>query len=253
MTVPLPFSIDLSDGRCARAVRAAPLASARDVLRLLGIPRPIGTLVVIGGTEQLTPTVAAELRRQLGDAVAAMVLDDDLTVVTGGTDAGVIAILGQGLARRNPRAPVIGVAPAGRVLWRGQTSGPADDAVDLEPGHTHFVLVDGEDWGDETPLLLNIVDELASQAPVVVVLASGGSIARRELIGLVERGHRVVVLGDSRRLAGEVATAATGGGAGDVLDEALARGQVEILPSGAAPVELVARLRQRLAPPAVSQ
>ena len=247
MTVQAPFSINLRDGHRARAVRATPTAPAREVLRSLGIPQPRGVLLVIGGTEQLTATVAADLRQQLGAAVARMVVDDDLTVLTGGTDAGVIAVIGQGLTRGNLRAPVIGVVPEGRVTWPGRRPAAGDEAADLEPDHTHFVLVDGEDWGDETPLLLGIVDELASQAPVVVVLASGGSIARRELIGLVERGHQVVVLGDSGRLAGEVAAATTGGGAGAVLDQAIAHGQVEILPSGAAPSELVAHLRRRLA------
>jgi SLOG in TRPM, prokaryote/SMODS and SLOG-associating 2TM effector domain 1 len=79
------------------------------------------------------------------DGLARVVSEERLTLITGGTDAGVFSLLGAGLGDHSPAASV-GVAPAGRVTWPGRTDA-APDAVPLEPHHSHFALVEGEEWG----------------------------------------------------------------------------------------------------------
>src|SRR5262249_40199469 len=85
-------------------------------------------------------------RLLLCDGLARVVVEERLTVVTGGTDLGIFRLFGAG--RSGGTATVIGVATARRV--------PSDEAssresVPLESHHTHFVLVEDADWGDETP------------------------------------------------------------------------------------------------------
>src|SRR5206468_11337979 len=62
--------------------------------------------------------------------------------------------------------PLIGVAPAGAVaLPRSSDPHPAPEAVPLEPHHSHFLLVPGERWGDESPWLAAVVAALAGDRP----------------------------------------------------------------------------------------
>jgi len=201
--------VRLSTGS-AQAVQAAGTDSPATVLARLGVQRPIATLVLIGGTDDLDADLARRLQRLLG-GVAAATVDDKVTIVSGGTAAGVLALFGSGLEDRKPTAPVIGIVPAGKVDLNPSAHRVEDDKAVLEPHHTHFVLVDGNHWGDETPMLLGIVRELARQSPAVVLLASGGDIARQELEGLLAAGIRVIVLRGSGRLADEVATSGAGG------------------------------------------
>src|SRR6266849_2567708 len=175
--------VRLSTGS-AQAVQAAGTDSPATVLARLGVQRPIATLVLIGGTDDLDADLARRLQRLLG-GVAAATVDDKVTIVSGGTAAGVLALFGSGLEDRKLTAPVIGIVPAGKVDLNPSAHRVEDDKAVLEPHHTHFVLVDGNHWGDETPMLLGIVRELARQSPAVVLLASGGDIARQELEGLL--------------------------------------------------------------------
>ena len=84
-------------------------------------------------------------------ALAGLVIEERITVITGGTEAGVFALFGQALAAQGgPAAPCVGVAITGRS---------APDK--LEPHHTNFVLVEGDTWGDETPVMYRLVAALA--------------------------------------------------------------------------------------------
>ena len=202
---------------------------------------------MIGGTDDLDPVVAHRLRRQLADGALAMAIGDALTVVSGGTAAGVLALFGSGLEHRSPTAPVIGVVPSGKVAWNASADRVRDDQVPLESHHTHFVLVNANEWGDETPMLLAIVRELANHAPTVALLASGGPIAMRELTGLLEAGTPAVVLGGSGRLADDVARTMTAARRSDhVLASAKAGGLIEVVDIGAPSAELSRRLRDML-------
>jgi hypothetical protein len=65
-----------------------------------------------------------------------------VTVLDGGTDAGIFAVLGAGLAERPGRGCSVGVVPEELVTWPGRRW-PPRDTVALEPHHSHFVLVEG--------------------------------------------------------------------------------------------------------------
>src|ERR1051326_1541043 len=159
----------LSGGTEALVVAAPASASGAEVASALGIERARGLLVLNGGTEELPPAEAERLSLLFRDGLAPVVPAGGVTVVTGATDAGIFRLLGEALDGK-ATAPVIGVAPAGRVGTESQ-----EQPVPLEPHHSHFVLVEGADWGDETPLMLSLSDALSASAPSVVVLASGGS------------------------------------------------------------------------------
>ena len=81
----------------------------------------------------------------------------DCWFTSGGSDSGVMAILGQARAKRAPRAPLIGIMPWGvvknRELFMSETASrpprgndkalhtPPSVEIQTEDNHTHFLMV----------------------------------------------------------------------------------------------------------------
>jgi hypothetical protein len=217
------------------------------IVQQLDLPPVRGVVVLNGGTIELDGEREARLRALLGDGLAAVVKEDGLTVVTGGTDAGVFALFGAALGDGSS-VSAVGVAPLERVRWPGRDTA-GDDAVPLEPHHSHVVLVDGREWGDETGTMMRLVGALAAGVPSLAVLAGGGAIARRELLAHVRAGRRVVVLAGSGRLADDVAAVVTGSSSHDPeLREAAASGRITVFDTTRRPEELRALVRALMTP-----
>lgn len=156
-----------------------------ELLAGLELPAPRATVILNGSTAECDPALAGVLGE-----LAAAAIRERLTVVTGGTDAGIFALFGAAMAE--PTAPLVGVAPRHR------------DGVPLEPHHTHVVLVEGDDWGDETPVLLTLADALGRLAPSVAVICGGGAITRQEAAGHLRAGRPVIAVAGSGGVAGEL-------------------------------------------------
>ena len=170
-------------------VEARADAGGDDLVAALGLPAPRATVVLNGTTAERDPGLAGVLGE-----LAAAARRERLTVLTGGTDAGIFSLFGTALAE--PTAPLVGVAPRGR------------DGVALEPHHTHFVLVDGDAWGDETPALLALADALGRLAPSVAVVCGGGAVTRAEVAGHQHSGRPIVAVAGSGGVADELAESA---------------------------------------------
>lgn len=206
--------ISLTPQRRAQVVRCAPPCDAAQVVAALGLPRPAPVVVVNGTTAPLPPAVAAPVSAAFTDAVVPVARDHGAVVVTGGTDAGVIALLGQAVDGADA-PPCVGVAPWGTTTWPGRSQPPASpDAAPLEPHHRHFVLVEGTRWGSETATMLALVAALSADAGSVAVLVGGGEVAETELAGHRAAGRGIVVVRGSGRLADRVAAERSTNGAG---------------------------------------
>jgi hypothetical protein len=234
-------------GGSARAVEAVPDADGAALVAALGLPEAVATVVLNGSAGEIDGRLAVRLSAAIGaDGLAGLAEREGLTVVTGGTDAGIFSILGRAMADRS--APLVGVAPRGLVTWPGQ---PGSDRIPLEPHHSHFVLVDGAGaWGDETPALLGLVRALDRTAPSVAVICGGGPVTRREALGHVREGRPLVVVSGTGRMADELTAAISGTGPtpGD-LGEIVARGHVTVCPLAAGGLALVAAVLAALEPP----
>jgi SLOG in TRPM, prokaryote len=238
-------------GRSALAVLAPASVSGEDAAAALGLQTPRALVVLNGSTDELPPGLTATLRRALSDGLARVVSDERLTVVTGGTDAGVFAIFGEALADRRT-APCVGVAPANAVSWPGRDdaeagSAPWDDLVPLEPHHSHFLLVEGSEWGAETDALIELSETLAAGRPSIVILAGGGEGAKREVLEQVRRGRQVLALAGTGRFADELVSAERSGEAIDAATaEVAASGSVTVLGAVEPPASLAERVREGL-------
>lgn len=192
--------IDFGGGRTAVCVEAPRDASGDDLVVLLGLAPPRATIVVNGTATELEGALAADLSGALGaDGLAGAADRHGLTVVTGGTDAGIFSILGRAMAARS--GALVGVAPGGLVTWPG---GPVGDRVPLEPHHSHFLLVEGDAWGDETAALLALAEALGRLAPSVAVICGGGPVTRSEALGHTRCRRPLVVVAGSGRVADEL-------------------------------------------------
>jgi hypothetical protein len=234
----------LPGGNSASVLLVPRSAGGAKIRSALQLEAPRGLLVLNGGTEELPPEIAERLRSLLQDGLARVALHHRLTVLTGATDAGVFRLFGEGLGRDRPgKVPCIGVAPAALVAWAETDAADGESGrVPLEQHHTHFVLVEGGSWGNETEVMLSLVEALSADAPSLAVLANGGSISKREVLGHVRAGRELVVLSGSGRLADEITDVVAGRvAAGDPELAEIAAGHVTLFDSRA-PASALAEL-----------
>jgi len=136
--------------------------------------------------------------------------------VTAGSDAGVMRLVGQAIAKQDIELPLIGIFPWGVTNGRDRldaavgrvasyAGAPASGSgAPLNSDHTHFILVDngrtgGPAWGSEIALRSNLEATIANtkNVPIVQLVVQGGpgTLATVEAIAL--EGKPVVVLTNS--------------------------------------------------------
>ncbi|KFA88200.1 DUF4231 domain-containing protein [Archangium violaceum] len=201
-------ALHFANGHPARRVTVPPDADAAGVLRALGIQRPHALLLLLGGADELDAALGARVERLFNRGLVPVSTEGGALLLDRGTRQGLMGFIGRGLAERGHSCPLVGVAPEGCVLLPGgSTGGQAPPRAELEPHHSHFVLVHGDAWGAETDMLFRLASTLAGEVPVLVVLVNGGSTAKEEVLRSVRRHWPIVVIQGSGRLADEIATA----------------------------------------------
>jgi hypothetical protein len=201
-----------------------------DALRALGLGEPRPTLVLVGGAGGLAPQEDERLRPLFAGALVPLACRVDGAVVDGGTDSGVMRLMGEAAAGAGRPLPLVGVAAAGTVMLPGDRE-PGRAA--LEANHTHFVLVPGRDWGDESEWLSLVATALAGPRPSVTVLVNGGETAWRDVEASIAAGRPVIVLDGSGRAADDIASALRGTAPGGRGYRLAASGLVQAVPLGA--------------------
>lgn len=170
----------------AAVARVEAMEGLPHALRQLGLDTERPTLALIGGAASVDGPTLERLRTIFASLVPT-VERLGATVVDGGTDAGVMRLLGSERAASSASFPLVGVVVE------------ALSAEATEPNHTHFVLVPGERWGDETPWLARVAGLLAGSRASLTLLVNGGEIALRDAAASVaERRAVLVVVGSGR-------------------------------------------------------
>jgi hypothetical protein len=237
-------TIRFPTGVTALAVEASAATPGEELVAALGLPPPRGTVVLNGSTVDIDPDLDARLAALLGaDGLTGTAAGCSLLVLTGGTDAGIFSVLGRAIDGR--RVPLVGVVPRRRVTW--PDGPPGADLVPLEPHHSHFVLVDADGWGDETPVLLALAAALGRQAPSVAVVCGGGPVTVAETLSHVRAGRPVIVVEGSGRFADQL-VAAIRGAPSDGATAEIARGDVTVCPLASGPEPFAAAVLDALAP-----
>jgi hypothetical protein len=163
----------------------------------LDLPSRTTTLVVNGETSDDARFPSADVRRALAVVIKELSGRPGPVIVSGGTDAGVFALLGDVVSDLGFAGPVIGVVPAGKI--------DKPEGTPLEPHHTDIVMVEGDAWGDETPTMLALCRELDRRGPALALIAGGGEQTIVEIEGHLADHRPVIVLGGTGRSAEQLA------------------------------------------------
>lgn len=173
----------------------------------LGLRRGRPVVVLVGGAGGMAAGDRALVDDVVRRSVFPLLERFDAVVVDGGTDSGVMRVVGRARAAGGDRFPLVGVVARGTVAAPGSGGG---DAGVLEPFHTHVLLVPGSEWGDESPWLVDVASVLADGAPTVTLVVNGGAITYDDIDRSLDAGRPVVVLAGTGRAADAVAAASAG-------------------------------------------
>ncbi len=260
---PDPHAIGSAFPAAFACPQGSPASAVGAALAAIGLTGPRPVLILVGGAANLDPKVAVRLRPLFRDLVP--VLDRlGAAVIDGGTDVGVMALMGEARQHGSGRFPLIGIAPRGRVnaparfppAGRDETrvaldpppAGRDETRVALDPHHSHFLLVPGERWGDESPWLMAAAERLAGGRATLMLVAGGGEITRRDILHRLRQSGRILALAGSGGTAEALVAWHRGEGSPPVEDQALfAPGLVEVLDLTEAPGELPRLVAQALA------
>lgn len=146
----------------------------------------------------------------------------DVAVVDGGTNSGVMQLMGDARVASHAGFALIGVTARATVAL-SQTERSDSDKVTLEPHHTHVLLVPGNSWGDESPWLTHVATVVADGQPSATLVVNGGDITYDDIANGVAVGRPALVLAGTGRTADAIAAAATGETADDPTDERATR------------------------------
>jgi SLOG in TRPM, prokaryote len=243
-----PFPLHFPGGRTAMALHVGQPSELPTALAALDLHAPRPVMVLVGGAGGLDPADLDRLRPLFGSGLVPAVTRLRAAAIDGGTRAGVMRLLGE--ARSGARAdfPLIGVAAAGTVTLPGGQP-PRDDAAPLDPGHSHFVLVPGDDWGAEAGWIAQVATELAGARPSVTVVVNGGEIAYSDVERSLNAGRLVLTVAGSGRTADQLAAAAQGAPADERAVALVKSGLVQAVPADD-PAGLASALTSALAGPA---
>lgn len=198
-----PFTVNFEDaGRTARAIQIRHVDQLDAALDQLGLRPPRPTLVLIGGAARMSADDLDRLRPLFTDAIAPVVAAVEGQVLDGGTDYGVMRLMGEARDIAAAGFPLVGIVPEGLVDLSGAR---ASAKARLEPHHTHFLVVPGEAWGDESRWFDEVATRLCADLPSVTLLVNGGALARRELERSIALGRPALVVEGSGGMADELA------------------------------------------------
>lgn len=170
------------------------------------VDRPV--IVLIGG--HILPEHANSTFQAI-DVIAKVADALDAAVICGGTDVGVMSAIGKVRGRGGHQFPLIGISPEGTVTWpEGPRNSapylPNNEREQLEPHHSHFILVPGNQFGDESKWIVRTASMIAGDRnKSVTVLANGGKVSQQDVEQGLEVGRPLVVLAGTGRLADDIA------------------------------------------------
>jgi hypothetical protein len=169
----LTRQISLKRGVSVRAVNISEEKEIPAALTQLEIPHPKPVIVLVGGAGGIGWWDKFPMGRAIR-IVARLAEQTGSVVVDGGTQAGIMKEIGRQRKRNKYSFPLIGVVFDSLLMKEEPES-------ILDPNHTHFFLIPGEDWGDESAWISKIATVIARDKKSITVLVNGGQISRTDV------------------------------------------------------------------------
>src|SRR5437867_11776718 len=168
-------TIRFANGNRAVAVTAPRDASANAILDALGIASPRAVILLFGGAAGLDDSRKTHLATLFAEGVTPVAAELGALIIDGGTQSGVMAMMGEAVAQSHTTVQLLGIAPEGKITNPEiAASSKIPEGASLEPNHSYFVLVKSNDWGGETRTMLELAR--AFKAQTVAILVNGGAI-----------------------------------------------------------------------------
>jgi len=233
-----PFQINFSTGQTANAVMVDNYSDLPNAVQNLGLQQACPIMVLVGGASGISDRDLIRLRQMFVEVLAPRAQSLGAVVVDGGTDAGIMQLMGNARSEIGGTFPLIGVAAIGTVVLP-DTTPPRPDTAPLEPNHTHFFLVPGSNWGDESPWIAQIASQLSQGKPSLTVVINGGEITWQDVSQSIKIGRPVLTIAGSGRTADKIAAALAGKDTDQRAKDFIACGQVNSidLMKGFAPLD----------------
>jgi SLOG in TRPM, prokaryote len=233
---------------CVAGASAVMIASEQGLagaLDLLGL-KSGKVLVLVGGAGSMSPHVgSAEVSNLFVNVLAPLAESMKAIVVDGGTDSGVMRLMGEARTKIRGTFPLVGVA-AIETVDLPDRNGNGAETCRLEPGHSHFLIVPGERWGDESPWIARVASHLSAGSRSLTVVVNGGEITLRDIACSIADRRPLLVFAGSGRTADRVAAALSGGCGDPEIRTLVSSGLIQALDIGREPGEIVQDLRLRL-------
>jgi hypothetical protein len=176
------------------------VGSEAGLLEALGDPPPGGrALILIGGADHTEPERLAALEAFLA-TIARHCERTGTAVVDGGTDSGVMRLMGEARAATGGTFRLIGIAPTGAF------ERPTKAGSEIRPARHHSAIlgVPGSWFGDETAWLFKAADHLGGGSAHTIVV-NGGQLTFDEAQQRLAAGHSVIAVEGSGRAADDLA------------------------------------------------
>jgi len=214
------------------------------VLDLLMVgKRPRAAIFITGGAGNMSDHDKRLTREIFEKGVAAFAEENQIIVIDGATDSGVIEMMASARRSGNYTFPLIGVAPHKYVTYPGYNE---QEGYPLAPGHSHFVFVTGDEFGAESEMIIHMAHTLAggqrgvAARPVICagIVVNGGKITRQEVYMATTKDLNIplVVMEGSGRFSDDLATAVrTGETSQSLLRSIIRRGDIELVATTAGP------------------
>ena len=188
--------ISLKRGVTVKAANISDNHEIQNALTQLEIPHPTTTIVLVGGAGGIGFLDKFPMRKAVG-VVAKLAEETGAVVVDGGTQAGIMTEIGRQRKKNKYTFPLIGVVFDTLLMKE-------EPASILDSNHTHFLLIPGDDWGDESSWISKIATVIAGENKSITVLVNGGRISRSDVeYSLLEKRPTFVMRGTGR-LADEI-------------------------------------------------
>lgn len=188
--------LKLKRGATVGAANIADNSEIVEALTQLAIPHPSPVIVLVGGAGGIGFLQKFPMRKAVG-IVAQLAEETGSVVVDGGTQAGVMTEIGRQRKRNRFTFPLVGVVFESLLMKE-------EAASILDPNHTHFFLVPGDDWGDESGWISKIATAIADGSRSITVLVNGGNISRQDVEYSLMENRPTFVMRGTGRMADEI-------------------------------------------------
>lgn len=178
---------------------AAHISDNEDIekaIQELQIPHPKSVIVLVGGAGGISWWDKIPMRKAV--RIVAKVADETQSIVVdGGTQAGIMKQVGKERKRNRFSFPLIGVVFDNLLMKE-------DPESILDPNHTHFFLIPGSDWGDESGWISKIATALAGEQKSITILVNGGNISKTDVEYSLLENRPAFIMRGTGRLADQI-------------------------------------------------